>query len=327
MWETKVSTITRTFVLGAGFSAGAGFPVVRDLREQVIQLAQILPRYRAFFKTGNGGFEKGQFYAGLEIVDPKHSLQFEEILIALRDHLNHADEWDPCHVTLEVLRNSCAQLLWKIQESIRKVSNRYENFAHWIGAHRSPGRGSTVVSFNWDLLAEKALTDSQIPWSYSDSRSAISILKPHGSINWNDYLRRDLRTQYSGWQPVGPENKLSYDASNPLSNPDRDDINPDFRYMIFPGDPELAKDDTDLQRIWNWTSKAISEREAIAFIGYSLPDYDSFSLEFFKHLSVGKMVEVYNPSKEHLEKFRRVFGPTDILELSKFEDSKYARRP
>src|SRR3972149_6440303 len=110
MRETKVSTISRTFVLGAGFSAGAGFPLVRNLKEQVIQLAQRLPRCRAFFKTGNGGFEKGQFYAGLEMVDPKRSLQFEEILITLRDHLKHADEWDPCHVTLEVLRNSCAQL-------------------------------------------------------------------------------------------------------------------------------------------------------------------------------------------------------------------------
>ncbi|MDD1778467.1 MAG: hypothetical protein LUQ65_09900, partial [Candidatus Helarchaeota archaeon] len=193
--------------------------------------------------------------------------------------------------------------------------------------HRSPGLGSAIVSFNWDLLTERALADSQFPWTYSGSRSKVSILKPHGSINWNDHLRRGLKTEYSGWRPIGPDNKLSYDASNPLSNPDRDDINPDFRYMIFPGDPESAEDDVDLQTIWGWASKAISEREAIVFIGYSLPEYDGFSLDFFQRLSVGKKIEVYNPSKEHLEKFRRLFGPTAALEPSKFEDSKYANRP
>jgi hypothetical protein len=328
MRETNVSAISRTFVLGAGFSAGAGFPLVRNLKEQVIQHAQILPRCKAWFEPGNGGFEKGQFYTGLEVVDPKGSLQFEEVLITLRDHLKRADGWDPCHRTLDALRDSCGQLLWKKQESIGRVPECYENFAHyWIGAYRFPGRGSAIVSFNWDLLAEKALTDSQVPWAYSHSRSAISILKPHGSINWNDHLRRDLKAEYSGWRPIGPDNKLSYDASNPLSNPDRDDINPDFRCMIFPGDRESAEDDADLQKIWEWAYKAISEREAIVFIGYSLPEYDGFSLDFFERVSVGKKIEVYNPSKEHLEKFRRLFGHTALLDPSKFEDSKYARRP
>jgi hypothetical protein len=324
--RNKSSTISRTFVLGAGFSAGAGFPIVRNLKDQVIQHAQSLPRCKPWFEPGNGGFEKGQFYAGLEMVDPKGSLQFEEILIALGNHLKRADGWDPCHRTFDALRDSCGHLLWKKQESIEKVPECYENFArYWIGAHRFPGRVSAIVSFNWDLLTERALADSRLPWTYSDSPSTISILKPHGSINWNDYLNRELKTEYSGWRPICPGSKLSYDASNPLSNPDRDDINPNLRYMIFPGDPE--SDEVDAKRIWQWVSKAISEREGIVFIGYSLPEYDGFSLDFFEHLSVGKGIEVYNPSKDHLEKFRRLFGPRAILELSKFEDSKYAGRP
>lgn len=320
-----MSTISRTFVLGAGFSAGAGFPLVRNLKEQVIQHAQSLHRCKPWFEPGNGGFERGQFYAGLEMVDQNGSLQFEEILIALANHLKGADEWDPSHRTFDALRDSCGQLLWKKQQSIEKVPECYENFArYWIGTHRFPGRVSAIVSFNWDLLIERALADSHLPWTYSNTHSAISILKPHGSINWNDYLTRGLKTEYSGWRPIGPDSKLSYDASNPLSNPDRDDINPNLRYMIFPGDPE--SDEVDAERIWHWVSKAISEREGIVFVGYSLPEYDGFSLDFFERLSVGKEIEVYNPSKEHLEKFRRLFGPRATLELLKFEDSKYAKR-
>jgi hypothetical protein len=299
---------------------------VRDLKEQVIQHAQILPRCKPWFEPGNGGFDKGQFYAGLEKVDPTGSLGFEEVLIALGDHLKRADGWDPIYITLDALKDACGHLLWKKQESIRKLPDCYVNFArYWIGAQRFPRRLSAIVSFNWDLLIEKALTDSLIPWTYADSRSDTSILKPHGSINWNDYLSRGLKTEYSGWRPVCPDSTLSYDSSNPLSNPDRDDINPNLRYMIFPGDPE--SNGVDAERIWKWASKTISERERIVFIGFSLPQYDCFSLDFFQRVSAGKEIEVYNPSKEHLENFRGLFGSRAILEPSRFEDSKYAKRP
>jgi hypothetical protein len=150
-----------------------------------------------------------------------------------------------------------------------------------------------------------------VVWSYSNSDdTATPILKPHGSINWNDYLRKNLRAGYGGWRPI-----------------DREGIHPDLRYMLFPGDPEIAKEDADIRLIWEWTAKAIVERETIIFIGYSLPEYDSFSLEFFSRLAEGKLVEVYNPSKEHLEKFRCVFGDRAILKPLRFEDCKYAKSP
>jgi hypothetical protein len=329
MQAKRADAISKTFVLGAGFSVSAGFPLVRELKEQVIHLAPRLP-YKPFFQPGNGDFEKGQFYAGLEAVDPDDSLQFEELLIALTQRLKHAPEEDsdPCHVTLIVLRQVCGQLLWNIQDRIQQVALCYKNFARWISIRGSSVFKSAIVSFNWDLLAEKALTDSGVFWSYTISNgSTIPILKPHGSINWSDYLRKNLKAEYRGWKAIGPSIKLSYDARNPLSNPDRDGINPDLRYMIFPGDPESAKEDTDLQLLWDWTAKVISEREAIAFIGYSLPQYDSFSADFFSQLSNGKIIEVYNPSEEHLEQFRHVFGNRIIRKQLKFEECEYGASP
>jgi hypothetical protein len=103
-----------------------------------------------------------------------------------------------------------------------------------------------------------------------------------------------------------------------LADPDRDDVNPNLHYMMFPGDPELAREDADLELLWHWTAKAISER---------VPYYDSFSVELFSNLSRGKTIEVYNPSRDHLEKFRYIFGNRAILEPSTFEECKYARSP
>jgi hypothetical protein len=159
MRQEETDVANKTFVLGAGFSASAQFPLVRNLKEQVIQLAQHLP-YEVFFQPGNGGFENGQFYAGLEKVDSANSLQFEEVLIALLEHLRRADEADPCHVTLKVLRNVCSHLLWGIQDSIQEVQPCYKNFADWINVYGRTKMKPAIVSFNWDILAEKALTDS-----------------------------------------------------------------------------------------------------------------------------------------------------------------------
>src|SRR6202040_1118552 len=161
----------------------------------------------------------------------------------------------------------CARLMWKIQTSLTKLSPSYGNFALWADAIGEPEQHSVIVSFNWDLVAEKALNDSGVLWDYSNSDDAsIAILKPHGSINWNDYLKENLKAEYGGWKPVGRGSRLSYDSLNPLADPDRDDVNPNLHYMMFPGDPELAREDADLELLWHWTAKAISERESTVFI-------------------------------------------------------------
>ena len=67
---------------------------------------------------------------------------------------------------------------------------------------------------------------------------------------------RYLPAQYEGWKPIARGNKLSYDASQPLSNPDKHETNSSLRHMLFPGDPELPDDDPDLRQIWSETETA-----------------------------------------------------------------------
>src|ERR1043165_4127772 len=120
-----------TFVLGAGFSALQQFPLVRGLKERVIHFleAERHVRYELFLESGNGGYERGQFYAGLETIDPDGALQFEELLIALRKRCENTFPEDPCYVTQEVMKVGCARLLWCMQNSIWKVETAYSNFA------------------------------------------------------------------------------------------------------------------------------------------------------------------------------------------------------
>jgi hypothetical protein len=193
---------TRTFILGAGFSAAAGLPLVRDLRERVIQFVEDDPDPldQAFFEPGNGGYQRGQFHAGLDAVDPEGTLGFEEVLITVRKRLETANPDDPCYITRKVLQNGCARLFWSIHSSIGTVSPCYKNFATWL--HR-PGFGkpAAAVSFNWDVLVEKTLTDCHLLWSYSISHpnpGHVPVLKPHGSNQLVQTPQRWTVEQLSG---------------------------------------------------------------------------------------------------------------------------------
>ena len=239
-----------TFILGAGFSAAAGFPLVRGLRERVVDFlhADRHPIYDVFLHAGQG-FKDGQFAEGINQVDPHSDLAFEELLSALQTACKSAGPSSPCHLALKVLRYGCARLFWKQQNELLKAPTVYENFARRF-FKASDARNNAVVSFNWDLVMERALCDTRTPWLYCSSHGPVAVLKPHGSINWSSYLESGGQCDYAGWQRVSAQSVLSYDASAPLNDPDPQEINPDFRYMLFPGDPELPEEAAKATLIW-----------------------------------------------------------------------------
>lgn len=73
-----------TFILGAGFSAAQQFPLMKGLKDRVIHFIEAEQHYRyADWLRPDSDFPKGKFYAGLEYIDPKNNLGFEELLIKL----------------------------------------------------------------------------------------------------------------------------------------------------------------------------------------------------------------------------------------------------
>lgn len=316
------------FILGAGFSAAAQFPLVRGLKELVINFVETDRHalYAASLQPGRG-FERGEFYAGLDQVDENLQRGFEELLIALRRICANADGNDPRHTTLRVLRTGCARLLWQQQNAIQKVPASYENFARRF-FKPAEMRSNVVISFNWELLMERSLQDAAVPWDYNSRFPGVTpVLKPHGSINWSSWLESGGSCDYEGWSSIAPGSKLSYDATQPLVDPDIGEINPDYRYMLFPGDPELSEENTNLKLIWSDVRAVLERSDALVFIGYSLPAYDSYSAEIFREYSAGRQVEVYNPSKEHLQHFRERLGDHVRLYDLKFEECPYAQAP
>ena len=175
------------------------------------------------------------------------------------------------------LRLLC-EYLWSFQESIRLT--KFLPFQKFV---RANGTGVIYVTFNYDLLLESALSVEQIPFSYTlqFNRNEVSVLKPHGSINW--FKKSTNLATGTGAFVLGDH----IDAWGVVRNDPGDCIkvcptlNPatlKFRKwrepVIIPPTPMKQVENPDLKRIWASFSSAINATPRLEIIGYSLPVAD-----------------------------------------------------
>ncbi|SPE40112.1 hypothetical protein SBA7_1280004 [Candidatus Sulfotelmatobacter sp. SbA7] len=317
------------FVLGAGFSYHAGIPLVQQLRTEVLNcIDRIKVRdliIRTFLEPMGIEYPEGKFRKGFAAVD--HGQGIEELLVDLRGAVVK------CPValqTLNILRRACARLLWEEHYGLRlRLPDAYSGFAHRVAS------AIGVISFNWDLVCETALEREGRAFSYApDSR--IPIIKPHGSINWTNHLQPKpgrLIENPSGMCPIADGMTISWDQNAPFDDPllpyDADDL----RYMIFPGDPEMATLDSDearrnTEKLWEAVAALILRAEEVVFIGYSLPAYDQFAKELFQCTCHDKRIVVCNPSPTVIEAFEQAFSGENIQSMPlKFEESVFSQSP
>lgn len=315
---------SKTFILGAGFSADAGFPLVRNLKSDVLNLIETEehPSVTPHLTPNLHGHPQGQFYAGRYNVDPDNRMGFEEWMMALRDHLSRTHNHDPAYVFQRILRDGCGRLFWQKQDGFQDLSAGYQNFGSWFHEHDSEGIPNAIISFNWDLVAERVLTHAGVGWQYTVESPLVPILKPHGSINWSNHLEKNLRAESSEWRSIARKSTYSWIPTNPFFDPFESGVNQRLRILLFPGDPE---DEGGAGLIWKEAEVAIRERDVVVFIGYSLPQYDSFAMKFFQRTVMGKHVEVYSRSLLTLEHYRKAFDNISTMTPTPFAECPYAR--
>jgi hypothetical protein len=315
---------SKVFILGAGFSASAGFPLVRDLRREVVSWIEKEqhPSAKPHLTPNVHGYPQGQFYAGWDVVDPDRVMGFEEWMIALRDRLPSTYDQDPSYVFHRILREACGRLLWHRHRTLTGIPSAYQNFASWFHEHHQFGQTNAIVSLNWDVLAERVLSNSKVGWSYTTQSSWVPVLKPHGSINWSSHLNEGLRAEFSGWKRIAPESPYSFIPVDPFADPFATGTNQRFRKLLLPGDPE---DEVGMKQIWKEAEEAVRERDVVVFIGYFLPQYDTFSTEVLRRGTAGKRIEVYARSRETLQDYRQVFDNVATIAPQPFQECPYAQ--
>jgi hypothetical protein len=235
----------RLFILGAGFSHGAGLPLAADLWSEVLRRARIL----------SGRAE--QFWSDLEsyiqykrdcdrVTLAADQVDFEEFLAFLDiEHylgLRGSDTWSvDGNEAQVVVKTLIAEILAGAMPPIGQVPELYRRFA----AGLQPT--DYVLTFNYDVLLERALESVGKPFrlfprrfknvgrgmaQVDTSREEVVILKLHGSIDWFD------RTEYCELEADFAKRGCSSPPSHPVfANPPDLDVVPLVDGPRFPDDP------------------------------------------------------------------------------------------
>jgi hypothetical protein len=283
----------RVFILGAGASSFAGYPLGRGLwafiRDHRMGDATGEERRRVVTEEMNRVFT---VFPPDEYDQPDLEGLFTlfDLTVLLPGHI-------------EVLHSDWKSLTTNV---LGTIIDAFLSYQHDLGRHLSgtinlelplsitelnhvikawPAKleqGDTIISFNWDLLHEATLYEAG-KWTLSDGYgftcrdesqaqpSPVKLLKLHGSINWAQDSARGSdpailhRAQFfRGASHESPEEymkELGWDLG---------------RRLVIPTYIKTV-DDACLFRIWNQAATALRAATEITIIGYSLQPADTLA--------------------------------------------------
>lgn len=296
-----------TYILGAGASVHAGYPLARDLGSSVLEwlrqgkLSHTLTDYFANLR------QVSDLYGGLD--------NLEEILADL-------DDPKPDSPTASFRRSVRADL----RDSTRIPMPEY--FHEILLSFAAPlyrelattnvRPGDTIITFNYDIACERELKRAglwEIGTGYGFSLgidqippSAVEVLKLHGSVNWLAILMGGR--PYGQFDPDETLNVVIYGSRQFESlgySPDLCDsacklirdpggkpaLVMGFRKKFFSETSFGRRLEDFWQRLWSRAEVALDTSEEIVVIGYSLPVADERARELLlKKASRGAQITI-----------------------------------
>lgn len=320
------------FILGAGASAEDGAPVMgnfidsaRDLYAEGRVAEFRRPHFERIFKA----------ISSLKQVHSNSRLHIEniEILFAAYEMAellgSKPGNDDPADV-IAALKSVIAHTIEQTQrfhvrldggKSFLTSPVPYDNFVDLINRLRLesvPKHSVAILTFNYDIGLDFALTDAGIPLAYhlfpDNEGGALPLLKLHGSLNWGRYGQKieivslptndggDLITRQSREGPI------NFSVTDLLKKK-RLDSEP----VIVPPTWNKNEYHGTLTRVWKRAAKELADAENIFVVGYSMPASDSF----FRHLyaigtlgdSILRRFWVFNIDCALRDNFEHLLGP------------------
>lgn len=258
------------YVIGAGFSAALGYPLVNDL------LVRLWPKLSKDTKSALGKVVKFHH----PNFDSKRATSFPNIEILLsemmaNEQLFDASRTSPGKFTKKALRNVRRQLLLAITDWFHELREAHSSaqpvwLTKFVGHLVSTN--SVIISFNWDLVLDALLFDQigSANYGLDDTSSGPVLLKPHGSLNWfgGTFGKR-----------INAERKeLLYADADEKTYRFRHFRSPvgkrDYMPLIIPPVFNKSFDEGIYRETWKRCVSELSRAKTVTFLGYSLPDAD-----------------------------------------------------
>jgi hypothetical protein len=298
--------MNRVFVLGAGASAFAGYPLGPSLwrflrdnenlelgdkerRDSVVETLK--PVLRTYSPDGSDCVDLERLFTLLDLAERGTSplqLRIPEWPRMKRQIMGMIAStflWHQYQFQAEVIEQRVAFGLDLDHMSARLTAEK------WVETLQP---GDTIITFNWEILHESLLWGKG-KWHYADGYgfpvrdaprdrpSPITVLKLHGSVNWAQTSEDDF----------APEIEHKRDFFRGASDDDQTYRPPreanDGRYLIVPSYLKDLSANRLLLRIWEKARHALSEAACVVVIGFSLNQADAPA----RHL-IGSALE-HNP--------------------------------
>lgn len=297
-------TPKEVYVFGAGLSKDFGLPLARELlfemRKCICDLGEEsqLKQVYQFLQFFYPGFSpSGQSYPDIE--DVLGMLDVAEAYAELRGkYPGYRWRQEKVRQIQGKLNRMLGKYLWTFQE--KYADKNYAGIESLRKFVRRRTTRVTYITFNYDLLLETALSLECIPYSYSlaPKSNIVTVLKPHGSINW--FLKNNGRPPSSHstkWESFGIEIAITRCL--------------DPREIMFKGNgwkkaaiitptPNKQIEMPVMEKIWTTFSSSIHTTPKLFIIGYSMPDADRLARLVLNRAgpihSASRQITVVNPS-------------------------------
>ncbi len=294
-------------VLGAGFSKEFGYPLANELLREICnhapqnsQMVTDLNRFCSAFYNHFNQLEQNypnieDFLGMLDVAGQYADIRFSK---------NRGYYWRTGKVA-EIergIKRLIGEYFWSFQEKSRsadlsQIDAMVEHFGH----------NTIYVSFNYDLLLETALSRSGVRYTYgiSNDPGAVSILKPHGSINW--FYKEHFKPHQS-IELIEYGDQLW--VANTLDFTDISRCKGMDPAIIAP--TPSKKIDDELKKIWTGFSSSVHNARSLCIIGYSLANADRLTRLVLRRAGTGhsdcKKITVVRRSDCEAE-YRRYISP------------------
>ncbi|MGA2588827.1 MAG: hypothetical protein ABSH32_02825 [Bryobacteraceae bacterium] len=285
-----------TYVLGAGASRDAGYPLAKTMASELLQWMKRPVHdpdsYAARYPPAARFFEES--FAPVENV--------EDLVTAIHkliDEYEGGTREQRARRTLVaneygVFKNAVREWFAEIQQGAALNSSAYRDFARNIVA-----KGDCIVTFNYDVSLERELRLAGrfevgdgygFPIQGLPERSDTRVLKLHGSTNWLALLFGGMTSGFSAFQPGStlgarpaiPKNELFFLEYPGAIDPAFGKGGAALPVMIFPA---RSKDfyfaaNTGIEYagfwggLWRQAAEALESASRVVICGYSLLSVD-----------------------------------------------------
>jgi hypothetical protein len=323
------------FILGAGASAAAGAPMMRnflDQAERLLATSRIQDGDAADFKLVFEGIaELDSIYARSSL--DTDNLEAVFVTFEMAALLGKLGDWSEDKI--KRLPSAMRRLIVRTLEEMvvfpggpredPQANPEYNTFAAFVkDVCDRRGDAVSIITFNYDCALDFALTrwDVQVDYCINGASAAriqsVDVLKLHGSLNWS-----------SENSPGGSSSAIRVDeivVGSPFFTRPVFGLNDGYRLrlsrapgysepVIVPPTWDKAKDRGLMRPVWRAAARHLFEAENIIICGFSLPATDEFFRYLFALGTVGptrmKNVVVCDPFADQglHARYRQLLGP------------------